>query len=253
MYDDGEGVPKDIAEAVRWFRLAADQGDVYAQYNLGVKYVKGEGVPQDSAEAVRWFRLAADQGAARAQCHLGFMYENGKGVPADDDEAVKWYRLAAEQGSPTAQANVVGMYLRGDGLPPGDAEALEWCRLVTREDAKMKFLFASGGSALGDAFPHDAAAVKLFREAAELGNSEAQCHLGEMYADGHGVPQDYIQAHMWFNLAAAGGEAKGSQGRSMVAEQMTPTEIAEAQRLARNWQPTRIEIRNSSPPWWDME
>ena len=46
MYDTGEGVPQDDAEAVRWYWLAADQGDAGAQYNLGVSYANGEGVPQ---------------------------------------------------------------------------------------------------------------------------------------------------------------------------------------------------------------
>ena len=67
MYDEGEGVPQDDAEAVRWYRLAAEQGDATAQYNLGLMYDEGEGVPQDDAEAVRWYRLAAEQGDASAQ------------------------------------------------------------------------------------------------------------------------------------------------------------------------------------------
>ena len=62
MYATGEGVPQDDGEAVKWFRLAADQGDVSAQFNLGVMYGAGEGVPQDDGEAVKWYRLAADQG-----------------------------------------------------------------------------------------------------------------------------------------------------------------------------------------------
>ena len=61
MYANGEGVPEDDAEAVRWYRLAADQGHADAQYNLGWMYANGEGVVEDDAEAVRWYRLAADQ------------------------------------------------------------------------------------------------------------------------------------------------------------------------------------------------
>nr|WP_213395103.1 tetratricopeptide repeat protein [Yoonia sp.] len=59
MYSIGIGVPRDYAEAVRWYRLAADQGFSHAQYNLGWMYHNGQGVPQDYAEAVRWLRLAA--------------------------------------------------------------------------------------------------------------------------------------------------------------------------------------------------
>ena len=103
MYDTGRGVPEDDREAVRWYRLAADQGHVTAQFNLGVMHATGEGVPQDDREAVCWYRLAADQGDVDAQADLGFMYSTGRGVPQDDREAVRWYRLAAEQGHATAR------------------------------------------------------------------------------------------------------------------------------------------------------
>ena len=82
MYHNGQGVPQDYREAVRWYRMAADQGDADAQFNLGVMYDNGRGVPQDYAEAVRWYRKAADQGYADAQFNLGVMYYNGRGRPA---------------------------------------------------------------------------------------------------------------------------------------------------------------------------
>ena len=75
----------------------AEQGDAEAQFNLGVIYDEGQGVPQDYAEAAKWYRMAAEQGDADAQFILGVMYDEGQGVPKDDTEAVKWYRLAAEQ------------------------------------------------------------------------------------------------------------------------------------------------------------
>ena len=80
-YHTGDGVPKDYAEAVKWYHKAAEQGHAIAQYNLGVMYAIGEGVPQDDAEAAKWYRKAAEQGRARAQYNLGSMYEQGEGVP----------------------------------------------------------------------------------------------------------------------------------------------------------------------------
>ena len=67
---------------------------------------KGQGVPQDDKEAVKWYRLSAEQGYAEAQFNLGFMYDNGEGVPQDYKEAVKWYRLSAEQGNALGQYNL---------------------------------------------------------------------------------------------------------------------------------------------------
>ena len=80
-----------------------------AQFNLGFRYVIGEGVPQDDTEAMRWWRLAADQGDASAQYNVGFRYSTGAGVPEDDAEAVRWYRLGAEQGNARAQYNLGNM------------------------------------------------------------------------------------------------------------------------------------------------
>ncbi|MBQ76811.1 MAG: hypothetical protein CMQ20_17535 [Gammaproteobacteria bacterium] len=123
---DGRGVPQNDSEAVRWFRLAADQGYAPAQHNLGVMYRRGDGVPENDAEAVRWYRLAAEQGLANAQHNLGYMYANGDGVPEDDVEAVRWYRLAAEQGLAEAQSNLGVMYDVGEGVPENDVRAYVW-------------------------------------------------------------------------------------------------------------------------------
>lgn len=99
MYYNGEGVPQDYGEAVRWYRRAADQGLAAAQFNLAVMYDRGRGVPQDDPEAVTWYRLAVDQGFAAAQYNLGFMYDRGRGVPLDFVESLKWVSLAAARAS----------------------------------------------------------------------------------------------------------------------------------------------------------
>ena len=67
MYANGEGVARDYAEAVRWYRKAAEQGHAVAQNKLGVRYARGEGVARDYAEAVRWYRKAAEQGDVEAR------------------------------------------------------------------------------------------------------------------------------------------------------------------------------------------
>ena len=72
-----EVCPEDDAQAVSWYRKAAQQGDAKAQSNLGVMYAKGEGVPEDDTQAVSWYRKAAQQGQAEAQHNLGVMYYLG--------------------------------------------------------------------------------------------------------------------------------------------------------------------------------
>ena len=89
----------------RWYRLAADQGDAIAQYNLGFMYGKGRGVPQDDKAAIRWYRLAADQGIASAQFNLGVMYATGEGVPQEYKKAHMWYNISAANGNESARKN----------------------------------------------------------------------------------------------------------------------------------------------------
>jgi uncharacterized protein len=75
-------------------------------------------------------------------------------------------------------------------------------------------------------------AAKRYRKAAELGHAEAQLNLGQLYISGRGVPQDYVKGHMWVNLSVAQSDI-GSIVREGVARFMTPAQIAEAQKLAR--------------------
>jgi TPR repeat protein len=182
-------------------RSCAEQGDAESQFRLGVAYQNGRGVPVDDTESVRWYRLAAEQGLAKAQNNLGLMYAQTVGTyPRDDEAAARWFRLAAEQGDQNAQTNLGGMYTDGRGVPRDDAEAARWYRL-----------------------------------AAEQGNGRAQLRLGLMYANGEGVTEDDIVGYMWLSLGALVGGEEVRQARDSVASDMTPAQIAEAERLSREW------------------
>ena len=71
MYYHGKSVTQDSKKAVKWFRLAAEQGDADTQFNLGLMYANAEGVTQDYKEAINWYKLSAEQGYAAAQKNLG--------------------------------------------------------------------------------------------------------------------------------------------------------------------------------------
>jgi len=169
----------------------------------GAMYGNGHGVPQDDKETVKWFRKAAEQGHTKAQFNLGAMYGNGQGVPRDDEAAVKWYRRAAEQGNDRAQYSLGLMYINGQGIQQDHKKAMKW-----------------------------------FRKAAEQGFASAQFDLGIMYHNGEGVSQNYVQAFKWFNIAGANGNEGGTNNRGLVAIKMTPAQVAEAKKLAREWMET---------------
>lgn len=83
LYANGRGVEKDPAEARRWYRKAAEQGNVDARNGLAVMYATGKGVRRDDRKAVRWYREGAEADYALAQVHLSELYANGLGVPQD--------------------------------------------------------------------------------------------------------------------------------------------------------------------------
>ena len=104
----------------------SDQGLVPAQYILGVMYAKGGRVPKDEAEAAKWYRKAAEQGDAKAQDQLGDMYAGGEGVASDTAEAAKWYRKAADQGNAWAQKKLGVLYDCGNRPIKDEVEAYKW-------------------------------------------------------------------------------------------------------------------------------
>ncbi len=98
-------------------------------------YAKGKGVPKDDAEAVKWYRLAAAQGLARAQFNLGTMYDNGNGVPEDNVQAYAWLNLAAAQGHKGASKNK-GIIARQEMTPAQIARAQELSKTLARRIAR---------------------------------------------------------------------------------------------------------------------
>ncbi|MCY3969047.1 MAG: tetratricopeptide repeat protein [Acidobacteria bacterium] len=114
------GIGRDFAkEAERWYIKAAEQGHARAYYRLG-------GVQKNDTVAIVFFRLAAEQSDADAQYQLGKVYDWGTGGEKDAAEAVRWYRLAAEQEHAKAQAALGLMYLLGKGVERDRAKACEW-------------------------------------------------------------------------------------------------------------------------------
>jgi uncharacterized protein len=154
----------------------------------------------DYDTAVRLIRPLADQGDSSAQTFLGQLFRVV--IPPDNAAAASWYSKAAEHGDAFAQGQLGFLYANGLGVTQDHAAAASW-----------------------------------YRKAANQGRANTQASLGLMYVFGLGVPQDYVTAHMWFDLAAARGNRDAVRDRDKIAAQMTPEQIAEAQKLAREWKP----------------
>jgi TPR repeat protein len=128
-HDRGDGVPVDMAEAARWYRMAAERGHAGAQVSLGVMLSQGLGVARDEAQAVRWFSEAAQAGDASGQYSLGLMLHQGQGVARDLAGARRWYEAAARQGLGGAMNNLGIMYDLGESVAADAAMAYAWFAL----------------------------------------------------------------------------------------------------------------------------
>jgi uncharacterized protein len=116
MFERGEGMSQDAAQAVNWYRLAAEKGDPTAAMNLALILDFGKGVQADHTEAIRWYRLAAERGDVIAQYNLGCNYENGTGVAIDFAQAVRWFQQAASKEYAKAQIALGRLYWSGNGV-----------------------------------------------------------------------------------------------------------------------------------------
>ena len=190
-------------------RKEAEHGSAYGYYeqlNLGNCYRKGSA--EDKKEAVKWFRMAARGGNVYAQLALGECYSQGDGVPVDKTEAVKWYRKAAENGNKDACIKLGDCYIEGVGVEMNKEEGSKWYK---KGREQLRFLlqlgklnrkhgdccyYGEGGEA-----EDKTKAVKFYRMAAEQGDAAAQLMLGYCYAEGVGVEKDKGAALEWYRKA----------------------------------------------------
>ena len=194
-------------------KAKAEAGDAESQVELGRRYLNGEGVAKREMEAVRWFRKAAEQNYAMAQYNLGVCYEQGVAKNEREElfpvfggepvEAVKWYRKAAEQNYAPAQNNLGLCYEHGEGVAADRVEAAKW-----------------------------------YRKAAEQNYVDAQYNLGMCYERADAGTEDWAEVYKWLSLAAGQGHEGGKKFMTVLESKlMTPEQIAQGQKRAREFKP----------------
>ena len=121
-------------------RKAVEQGQVDAQFRLGVLYYDGVSVTQDYVEASKWFRKAAEQGQAETQFILGNLYSDGVGAVQNYAEAFKWHSKAAEQGHTKAQLRLGLIYYKGEGVDRNSIMSYMFTILAAAQGEKSSFV-----------------------------------------------------------------------------------------------------------------
>lgn len=195
------------------------------QYCLGLAYwFQPSPLPRNPALAAQWYGAAAAQDHAGAMIALGYQFEKGQGVEANIEKAFELYERAARLGTPDAMFNVFRFYLTGKGVKADPEKAKTWLDKAAAAgsiDAKKELAKvgrgayeAPGRDLTVAAFSAQAkkaysTSVRLYRQAADLGNADAAVALGQHYAQGLGVPKDLKEAARLFRVAAEKGSPAG--------------------------------------------
>lgn len=250
---------KSYGTAYLMLRQEAAEGSVRAKFLLGVMSDNGLGpIALDPREAARWYRLAAEEGDMEAQYRLASAQMTGRGVARDLAEAAFWLEQAAEQGFTPAFRGLAELHRSGrvvGGNPEQTAKLLE--RAAKLGDAESQFAYGSwleGGGTTSD----PKAALQWYRRAAEQGHVGAQVKLGRSLADAAESNDQAAEGFMWLNVALRATEDKAKAStpkgkpvkdeaalmrnqvadiRKELASRMPPYQIADAENRARNWKP----------------
>jgi TPR repeat protein len=170
---------KDPNDAVKWYELASDQGNLEAKWRLGRCLESGDGTQKNVRKAVQLYLDAAQKGHAGSQYQMGLCFLNGNEVILDPREAVKWFQKASDQGYSSAQVQLGWLYQYSSGL--------------------------NSYGVYKDAFR----ACSLYNAAAIQGDSDGQFFLGACVQDGIGCEKNYYKAFEWYGKSAAQNNANG--------------------------------------------
>lgn len=202
----------DLNLALSWLTKAANQNEAEAQESLGDMYEQGEGVKKNISEATKWYEKAANNGDTFSQNRLGNIFYQKKAFK----ESFNWYLKAANQGHADSMVSVGNMHKEGEGTAKDLAKAAEWFRKAAELDnaegqTNLAVMLASGEGVKKD----EKQAVELWKKAAEKGDRFAQYSLAWRYEEGSTVKKDKAEALRWYRKAADQGmqEAKDALKR----------------------------------------
>lgn len=180
FYLYGWDVPVDIKQAFNWKKIAAENGNIEAEYEIGECYRNGIGIEQNYSEGFKWTLKAAEHGFVPAMNNVGLCYHDGEGTIKNDKEAFRWFKLAAEKGDDIAPYSLAKMLYSGIGCDKNEKEADSWMLIsAERGYAEAQFIIGTYYE-VGDYIvnvPDKNKAIEWYTKAANQGHSEAAIRL----------------------------------------------------------------------------
>lgn len=209
IHRDGTcGVTMDKAKGRELLHRAAELGEEFAMYDLGLLYTSGDGVPPDVPEGLRWLRKSVDAGCPFAMVTLGARHIRGDGVEKDVKRGIAFYERAANLDHAFAQGRLGGHYWEGfpPDLPRDMQKGLHWLERAANGDSGFANWMLARIYLEGKDRPVDLTlATRYLQRAAEIGVPEAMNLLAAHYQQGKGVPTEFTKAVHWYEKAADAG------------------------------------------------
>lgn len=232
-YRFGLGVPESLGNYIKWMNLAAEQGHADAQYEMSLAYWRGEGVEQSNDKAFYWCNKAATQDHKDSIINLACMHQMGIGTLPSIDEAARWL-------SKIDEASVLSVFISSkfrskyDHTP--EAVSVKMVEAIAKNGsgaACLALYYYYGHYDFRSAGPDPIKAMKWLEMSAKLNYKDSYYYLGFSYRFGNCVPIDKAMAHVWYNVGRTLGNGKCELEMWNTAKNMTPEQLAEAEKLAR--------------------
>jgi len=221
IYSNGLGVKKNSYEALRWYTLAASQGNFAAQNNLYILYINGsDDFLPNKSKAIFWLKRSAKNGNSRAQANLSYLYSEGIEVEKDEIKAFELANKSSNQGDDLGRYYLALYYYNGIGISVNIIKAFNLMKKVAYSKNK-----------------NDDNKTTI---------ANAQNILGNMYMDGKGTPKNWEKAYEWYLISHGNGFSGNEKIIKDLEQKLNKEQIYKSQQSAKYWMPggsTLIEDR----------
>lgn len=238
---------------VLWSTIAlAQSGSPEALYERGMDAITGVGPSRNDMQGIEFFRRSADLGYGPAQIALAYYYETGTNVAREPGKALDLYRKAAQQGDPLAGWLAGRLCFLGSGGVADKEAAQKWLKLSADQNNPYGAYYL--GRLMADRDYNKA--PKLYKIAADQGLPQAQYFYAKTLKDGRGIPQDRLNAYIWYTIAAdAGYSAAGPDLNELDGGgYFTTDQISDAKAKARDLEQVVIRaVTARGCSGWDGE
>ncbi len=240
------GVEQDFDKAFEYYNMAAEQNNPIALNNVGSLYFNGIGVEKNRLKALEYFKKSAEMGNDNAATNLAFIYlTSSKNDSERNKQAVKLFQQAANSGNKLASFMLGYAYYRGFSVERDNYTAFSLIKIAADEGAEfdeaqyvLAEMFANGYGTVQNYVN----AVSFYAKAVDQGNTDAYMELAQIYAEGRFAQRNMEKAHTLLNIAASEGNTKAAKLRDEIGERLKLEMLLQAQTMAQNFKPTPSEL-----------